>query len=248
MKKLLLLGISLTFLSSCYYYESWFYKLSEPLTEEEVAAGYQNYAIDLFDNPPETIRALKEQGSYVICYFSAGTWEEWRPDAQEFPPEALGNPLEEWEGERWLDVRHPAVREIMKRRLDLAVEKGCDAVDPDNTDFYLHNTGFNLTRQDAIDYIRFLSQEARARGLDIGLKNNGEIVPQVIDYVDFAIVEQCFQYNECELYRPFVKHGKKVFEVEYELERSEFCHKALAYGFSAAKACYELDGCWEPCF
>ncbi len=57
----------------------------------------------------------------------------------------------------------------MKRRSDLAVEKGYDAVELDNTDFFLSNTGFNLTRQDAIDYIRFLSQESHVHGLDIVL-------------------------------------------------------------------------------
>lgn len=247
-KKLLLLGMCFSFFKPVHHYETWFYKLASPLTQEEIYARYRVYDIDLFDNSPETIRALKRKGSYVICYFSAGTWEEWRPDAGEFPSEAIGNSLEDWEGERWLDVRNPAVREIMKKRLDLAVEKGCDAVDPDNTDFYLYDTGFNLTEEDAIDYILFLSKEAHARGLDIGLKNSGAIVPYVLNYVDFAVVEECFENNECDLYKPFVENGKRVFEVEYELRKREFCPKAFFYGFSAAKACYELNGCWDPCF
>jgi len=227
--------------------QSWIYLLSRPLTWEEVNMGYKVYIIDLFDNSPEIIKALNNRGSLVICYFSAGTWEEWRPDAGEFPPETIKKPLENWPGERWLDVRNEAVREVMKKRLDLAADKGCDGVDPDNTDFYLYDTGFNYTKEDAIAYIKFLSEEAHKRGLKIGLKNNGELVSNVIEYVDFAVVESCFKYNECDLYKPFIEKGKNVFVVEYELPKNEFCPIALSNGFSAAKACPELDGCWDPC-
>ena len=34
--------------------------------------------IDLFDNPVTTIETLKAAGKIVICYFSAGTAEDWR--------------------------------------------------------------------------------------------------------------------------------------------------------------------------
>jgi hypothetical protein len=34
-----------------------------------------------------------------------GSWENWRPDKDDFPPEILGNHFDGWAGERWLDVR-----------------------------------------------------------------------------------------------------------------------------------------------
>lgn len=36
--------------------------------------------------------------------FSAGTKEDWRTDAGDFPEEALGAPLDDWAGEVWVDV------------------------------------------------------------------------------------------------------------------------------------------------
>lgn len=38
--------------------------------------------------------------------FSGGTRELWREDATDFPEEALGNPLEDWDGEVWVDVNN----------------------------------------------------------------------------------------------------------------------------------------------
>ncbi len=49
------------------------------------------YDIDLFENSAEVVASLHAQGRHVICYLDAGTWEEWRSDAGEFPKSALGN-------------------------------------------------------------------------------------------------------------------------------------------------------------
>lgn len=45
------------------------------------------------------------KGKKVVCYFSAGTYEDWRPDKGQFPPDALGNEDPIWRGERWVDIR-----------------------------------------------------------------------------------------------------------------------------------------------
>ena len=63
------------------------------------------YDIDLFDNDVAAVAALHAQGSVVICYISVGSWEDWRPDAGQFPSEVLGNDYEGWPGEKWLDIR-----------------------------------------------------------------------------------------------------------------------------------------------
>jgi len=81
------------------------------------------YDIDLFDVSQDLINKLHNKGKIVICYFSAGSYESWREDSELFPQSVLGNPLQDWEGERWLDIRNESVREIMKKRLDLAVQK-----------------------------------------------------------------------------------------------------------------------------
>lgn len=86
--------------------------------------------LDLFHTETSTIKALKDQGKYVICYFSAGTSEQNRPDLGNLPPEDRGNELKEWPGENWLNLRSSAVWAIMESRIALAAAKGCNAVDP----------------------------------------------------------------------------------------------------------------------
>ncbi|NQV05567.1 endo alpha-1,4 polygalactosaminidase, partial [bacterium] len=90
------------------------------------------YDVDLFDTRPAMIDALHSDGRVVICYFSAGAWESWRPDAGLFPAVVKGR-MNGWPGERWLDVRRlDLLGPIMEGRLDRAVAKGCDGVEPDN--------------------------------------------------------------------------------------------------------------------
>jgi hypothetical protein len=95
------------------------------------------FDIDLFDTPTSTITRLHELGKKVICYFSAGSYENWRPDADQFKPEDLGKDLDGWPGEKWLDLGSGNVRGIMEKRIKMASEKGCDGVDPDNVDGYV---------------------------------------------------------------------------------------------------------------
>ena len=93
--------------------------------------------IDLFDNPVTTIGTLKAAGKIVICYFSAGTAEDWRDDYGSFAAADLGKGLPEWPNERWLRTGSQSIRTLMAKRIKLAADKGCDAIDPDNTDGYV---------------------------------------------------------------------------------------------------------------
>jgi hypothetical protein len=178
--------------------------------------------IDLFDTNSDTITDLKSEGRVVICYFSAGSKEDWRDDASEFPPAAVGNDLDGWEGESWVDTTDATVRSIMVQRIDLAQNKGCQGVDPDNVDINTQNNpGFNLSAADAVDYLQFLADESHSRNMLIGLKNSPEIANVdnsriVSKYMDFAIVEECYHYDECDMYSTFISNGKPVFAIEYE--------------------------------
>lgn len=95
------------------------------------------YDVDMFGTPKETIAQLHQQGVKVICYFSAGSYENWRPDAANFKSEDLGHPLNGWPGESWLNTNNTNVRNIMAARIQMAAEKGCDAIDPDNMDSFV---------------------------------------------------------------------------------------------------------------
>lgn len=200
----------------------------------KINTAYQSamYDIDLFDTPQSVIDKLHSKGIKVVCYFNAGGFEEWRPDAQEFPLTVLGKPLDGWPGERWLDIRQiNLLAPIMQARMDLALAKGCDGVDPDNVDGYANDTGFPLTAQDQVNYNKWLAQEAHLRNLAIGLKNDLDQVPELVSDFDFAVNEQCMQYNECYLLKPFILAKKPVFNIEYKGDNESICRKAKRLRF-----------------
>jgi len=184
---------------------------------EEINTSYdvEVYDIDLFDVPDSVISDLQDAGRSVICYFSAGSFEDWRDDAGDFDEADIGDPLDEWEGENWLDIRSPAVHEIMQTRLDYAADRGCDGVEPDNVDGYTNDTGFDLTEEDQLAFNRWLANEAHDRGLTVGLKNSGDQVEDLLEYFDFELNEQCHEYNECDQLLPFVDADKPVWNAEY---------------------------------
>jgi hypothetical protein len=219
---------------------SWQIEISNTVdTSFNVAA----YDIDLFDNAAAVMSGLHAQGRKVICYFSAGSYENWRPDASAFPASVLGSPLQGWPGEWWLDIRSPTVRSIMEARLDLAVQKGCDAVDPDNVDEYTNSNGLGLTAADQLDYNEFIANAAHARNLAVGLKNDTDQIPQLIGYYEFTVNEQCFDYNECNTLTPFISANKPVFQIEYgstALANTD-CPKAKALGFETLIKDMNLD-------
>jgi hypothetical protein len=211
--------------------DTWQLQLQGTINTSYNAAVFD---IDLFDTPQATINALKAQGKRVVCYFSAGSSENWRPDFSKFKAADLGNALDGWAGERWLDTRSANVRAVMMARMDLAKSKGCDGVDPDNVDGYTNKPGFPLTAATQLDYNRFLATQAHARGLAVGLKNGVAQLSDLASAFDFAVNEQCFQYNECSGYSAFTVQGKPVFNVEYQTKwkdattRQTLCAKAKA--------------------
>lgn len=215
----------------------------------DTSASTELYDIDLFDSSTALIAQLQGSGAKVICYFSAGSYEEWRSDANQFPAAVLGNDLDGWPGEKWLDIRAESVMTVMEQRLDLAVEKGCDGVDPDNVDGYRNGSGFPLSAQDQLNYNRRLANAAHQRGLAVGLKNDLSQIGQLVDYFDFSVNEQCFAYDECDLLLPFIAANKAVFNVEYDARyvddiatRQALCSEANNLQFSTLVMPLALDG------
>lgn len=215
---------------------SWQWQL---VGDIDTSVDVEVYDIDLFDAPQGTIDSLHADGRVVVCYFSAGSYEEWREDAGDLPSGAIGDPLDGWPGEAWLDHTDAGVRTVMGARLDLAVSKGCDAVEPDNVDGYTNATGFDLTADDQLDYNRWLAAQAHDRGLSIGLKNDVDQVEALVDDFDWALNEECIAYEECETTSPFIDQGKAVFHVEYVDDTADgpaladtVCPQTSALGFS----------------
>ena len=206
------------------------------------------YDVDLFDTPVATIEELQNNGHYVICYFSAGSSEDWRDDFSRFLPEDMGNNLDEWEGENWLDIRSENVLEIMKDRLDIAAQKGCDGVEPDNMDGFANDTGFNLLPVDQLYYNRTIANAAHERDLTVGLKNDGDQAAQLVDYFDFSLNEECHAYDECDQLQPFLDAGKPIFNAEYTDTESQaqnlattLCPQAVSENIRTLILPWDLD-------
>lgn len=227
-----------------------------------IVPDVQVYAID-FDTARDAIPVLRKKvpGVRVICYFSAGSWEKYRvADDRQYrgidpaswkAAGALGNVMDDWPDERWLDVRSRVVRANMVKRIDYCKRIGCDGVDPDNVNFYDgNNPGFPLTASNAVDYIKFLAGEAHKRGLAIGLKNCADILPDVEPLVDWAISEECVTYGFCDAYKALGR-GKPVWNMEYcdswsffdepSQRPACFCKRTAALGISTLFKRVALD-------
>lgn len=224
---------------------TWQWQLSGTVNPNYVVDIYD---IDLFDASSALINNLKNSGKKVICYFSAGSSENWRSNFSAFLPGDMGKALDGWAGEKWLDIRSANVYKIMLARLDLAKSKGCDGVEPDNVDGYANSSGFSLSANDQLTYNKKLAEAAHARGLAIALKNDLDQANQLVDFFDFSVNEQCYQYNECAALNTFIAKGKPVFNVEYQSKyvnnattRQSLCNASLAAQFSTLILPLNLD-------
>jgi hypothetical protein len=193
--------------------------------------------------------AIHAKGARAICYLDAGTWENWRPDANQYPSVVLGR-RNGWPGERWVDIRRiDILGPILAARAQKCVEAGFDAIEFDNVDSYQNRSGFPLTANDQLQFNAYLANLAHEVGLPVGLKNDLGQLSTLKPYFDFAINEQCFQYNECNYPAPglpdWTASGKAVFNVEY---RSLHCARADSWQFgSILKDTNLYDVPWTPC-
>jgi hypothetical protein len=189
---------------------SWQWQLSGTLDQSFDVAAYD---IDLFVTTQTEIDALHAKKRKVICYFDTA-YEPGRPDSTKLAP-YKGNAVQGWPGQFWLDIREPAVVTVMKERIALAQQKSCDAIEADDVDSRTNNPGFPITANDQQSFIKTLAAEAHAHGMSYALKNDLDEVGALLSFVDFAVNEECFAFNECDALKPFIQAGKAVFQVEY---------------------------------
>eukprot|EP00123_Amoebidium_parasiticum_P001107 comp12123_c0_seq1/m.6858 comp12123_c0_seq1/g.6858 ORF comp12123_c0_seq1/g.6858 comp12123_c0_seq1/m.6858 type:complete len:311 (-) comp12123_c0_seq1:360-1292(-) len=217
--------------------------------KQEIPADAKLVNVDLFDTPAEEIQALRQK--YIVtCYFSAGTYEAWRPDANKFTPSIKGLKMSDWD-ETWLDIRKlNELRPIMQARMDLAKMKGCHGVEPDNVDCWQNKCvpgvpgGDKGMYQSQLVFNRWLAAYAHSLGLNIGLKNNLDQVKDLVGDFDWAMNESCHIWNECALVTPFITAGKAVLATEYKGVKGQVCQKASVLRFSQK---VDNRGMWLDC-
>ena len=204
---------------------SWQWQLDGSAIDETVLDEVSNpkkmFDIDLFAADVAAIRRLHAKGIAVICYMETGAWESYRPDASRYPEEVLGNHVEGFPDERFVDIRQvDLLLPILEARLDTAASKGCDGIEPDLDDTYSgYDTGFPLTQAHQLAFNRAVADAAHARNLSIGLKNgaspDGSFERAMAQFTDWALNEECNTFDECSGYSVFIDQDKAVFQVEY---------------------------------
>ncbi len=220
---------------------SWQWQLSGSL---DTSFDVDVYDIDLVETTPKQIQDLHTAGRKVVCYFDTA-YEPGRPDSASL--EAYkGNPVDGWPGQYWVDIRVQAVVDVMISRIELAQQKDCDGVEADDVDSRSNDPGFPITKADQEGFIRVLVKAAHDHGLAYGLKNDLDEVPDLVGDADFAINEECFQYNECDALKPFITANKAVFQTEYTdgdlaQKGATFCSQANTLNFDSLVKHLDLD-------
>ncbi|MFI5683331.1 endo alpha-1,4 polygalactosaminidase [Streptomyces sp. NPDC051636] len=191
------------------------------------AAGF-DYQIGGPYPPPRGVRIVSRDrsaspapGLYNICYVNA-----FQAQPEERASWPAGLLLRDADGkvvvdrdwnEPLLDIRTPAKRERVAERVDRWIDecaaKGFDAVEPDNYDSYTRSRHL-VTADDATAFIALLSRHAHARHLAIGQKNTAELAGAgKRTGLDFAVAEECAEYDECGTYAK--AFDDRVLVIEY---------------------------------
>ncbi len=163
-------------------------------------------------------------GKYNICYVNAfqtqpeeDSW--WRNEHPDLLLRDGGIEVTDpnWEGEIVLDTssdaKRSAILAIVGAWIDACATAGFQAVEPDNLDSWTRSHGL-LTQGDNVALATLLAARAHADGLAIAQKNTTELAPLRAQIgFDFAVVEECQVYDECDEYS--AAYGDVWFEIEY---------------------------------
>lgn len=210
------------------------------------------YDIDLFLNDASVVAALHAKGKKVVCYMEVGAIEPGRPDTTKFQaikPTVIGNSMEGYPEEHYIDIRRPEVVELIKARIKLCADKKFDAVEPDIDTSYYEDTGFPITQADQLKFMKTLSDYAHGLGLAFFGKNctstDDDYCALLKPMVDGMVEEECNQYNSCGLLAGYTV----VFNAEYKRLTSQFCAKDNArVGWNGTRFARALKGARrEPC-
>ncbi|MEU1875459.1 endo alpha-1,4 polygalactosaminidase [Streptomyces sp. NPDC019793] len=190
-------------------------------------AGF-DYQIGGAYTPPSGVRVVSRDheaapaaGLYNICYVNAfqaqrGAEDQWDDDL--LLRDASGNIVYdgEWK-EAILDTRTADKRQRIAAKvgtwIDQCGDKGFQAIEPDNFDSFSRSKNL-LDEADAQAYIKLLSTRAHADGMAIGQKNTVELAGNRVENgLDFAVAEECGEWEECGDYT--ADFGNNVIVIEY---------------------------------
>ncbi|MET7683309.1 endo alpha-1,4 polygalactosaminidase [Streptomyces sp. NPDC005423] len=192
--------------------------------------------------------AKPAKGLYNVCYVNAfqaqpdalSWWEKKYPDL--ILRDKNNRPVidEDWD-EALLDTstadKRTRLAKVVGEWVDGCAKSGFQAVEPDNLDSY-DRSGGRLTKAHNAAFAKLLADRAHAAGLAIGQKNTADLLSDRTKIgFDFAVAEECGQYNEC---GDFAKaYSNRVFVIEYE--DSGFKRACAGFGTKLSIVQRDLD-------
>jgi Glycoside-hydrolase family GH114 len=194
-------------------------------------AGFDYQLGDPYRPPPGTRIVARDRSAapaaraYNICYVNAfqtqprerGWWLRHHPSL--ILRDIVGRPVEDsdWPDEYILDIttetKRTAIAGIVGSWIDGCARSGFDAVEFDNLDTYVRFPS-RLDADDAAALARRLVLRAHLVALAAAQKNAAELTGRRTEIgFDFAIAEQCGEYDECRVYT--AEYGDRVLVIEY---------------------------------
>lgn len=168
--------------------------------------------------------AAPASGLYNICYVNAFQTQPqetawWLAKHPDLLLRQGGVPAEDpnWPGEILLDTstaeKRQALAAIVGAWIDQCAADGYDAIEADNLDTYSRSKGA-LSIEDNLAYAGLLIGRGHDLGLAFAQKNGGELGARgrAVGF-DFAIVESCQAYDECDDYVDVF--GGHILAIEY---------------------------------
>ena len=181
-------------------------------------------------------------GKYNICYVNAF---QTQPNEASFWTGSHSDLLlknskgayvidPDWPDEYILDTsttaKRNAIAGIVNGWIDGCASAGYQAIEPDNLDSWTRSKNL-LTKANNVSLATLLASHAHAKGLAIAQKNTADLGSTGKSTVkfDFAIAEECQEYDECGDYTDV--YGNNVIEIEYtDNPRSAYTQACAAQG------------------
>ncbi len=228
--------------------QSWDWQLSAPYDLSR--------KVDVFDLDPDNvskadIATLNRRGTTTICYVSIGTLENYRDDVASFPKRVIGKVYGDWPDERFLDIRKVKILiPLMKARFEKCADMGFVSIEADNMDVYENDSGFAISAGDTLRYLKHIAAIAHGLKMKIGQKNVPELTTHLVQSLDFAIAESCYQDKWCDQLTPYIRAGKPVYDAEYDDRSIDFrsaCRKMTGSGISMILKDRNLTEKYQSC-
>lgn len=194
------------------------------VVDYQLAGGYP--APDGVGGVVRDVTDVPEPGLWSACYVNGfqtqpGDRDTWLTEHADLVlRDEAGEPVadEGWPDELLLDTttaeHRAAIADVLGAQVRACAERGFAAVELDNLDSWTRSGG-RLDEDGAVDLAARLVAVAHDAGLAAGQKNTPRLATRGRDEAgfDFAVAEECAQYDECAAYTDV--YGAAVLDIEY---------------------------------